>query len=475
MKIKKIKIKNFRLFNNDTPFIIENINIPNGADEGSGITVFVGENGCGKTTLLEAISLPLLSYKADAFQLSDYNNPNEKTIIEVFSESDFSVNKIIKGKFFSKGFIFEAGVRARATRAYLSSIIVTDQKFIKAEGQTKPTDGSPDLRINVNNPFSGQRFNENDIIYLDKNRTFQTRSGVYNSTRFDRLMEDFDYQNIKGQKTIPDLNEDINIKVAIDIENDFFDSAIDKFKTFSGIDLSLNFLDNWKPYNKAFFGFKKENNQLINLNMLGSGYEMIFALIYSYYLSLQSGKQLTLLIDEPELHLHPSLQQVFVKFLIEISKNVQIIMTSQSPLFVKQLLANSKVKVYIVKLNDQNESILVNMNQRVLPYLSANEINYLAFNLASEEYHNELYGSIQENKQLYTLNLMDDYLEQRGIPKNKNWLKLTNGIPSAPLQVTLSTYIRNSIHHPENSHNAKFTQSELSQSIEQLFNLWPLT
>ena len=75
---------------------------------------------------------------------------------------------------------------------------------------------------------------------------------------------------------------------------------------------------------------------------------MIFSLIYSYYLSTQSGKQLILLIDEPELHLHPSLQFEFVKFLLEISKDVQIILTSQSPLFVKQLLTNSKVKTLLL-------------------------------------------------------------------------------------------------------------------------------
>jgi len=476
MKIKKLTINNFRLFNHTTPFVIDNINIPNGTDAGSGITVFVGENGCGKTTILEAIALPLLSYKADSFQLSDFNNPNERTSIEILSQDNFEVKGTMpRGSFLSKGFIFEAGIRSRGNRAYLSSVVVSDQKFIKADGQTSPTDSSPDLRVSVNNPFSGQRFNENDIIYLDRNRTFQTRSGTYSPTRFDRLMEDFDYQYIKAEEAISDLNPRLEETIGRNVENEFLSNAIQKFEMMTGITISLNYIDNWKPFNKAFFAEKKDNNQLINLNMFGSGYEMIFALLYSFYLSTQSGKQLILLIDEPELHLHPSLQFKFVEFLLEISKDVQIILTSQSPLFVKQLLTNSNVKTLIVKLNDQDEPELVNMNARVLPFLSASEINYLAFGLPSEEYHNELYGYIQEIRQAYRQNEMEAYLTQRQLIQNKNWIKISGGNAQTPVNVTLPTYIRNSIHHPENTLNTKYTLEELTESTEKLYNLWPIT
>ena len=48
MFIKKITIKNFRLFPSDKDFEIDNINTPDGTNEGSGLNVFVGENGSGK-------------------------------------------------------------------------------------------------------------------------------------------------------------------------------------------------------------------------------------------------------------------------------------------------------------------------------------------------------------------------------------------------------------------------------------------
>ena len=48
MFLKKIDIENFRLF--DKNFIVDNFNIPDNTKEGSGLTLIVGENGCGKTS-----------------------------------------------------------------------------------------------------------------------------------------------------------------------------------------------------------------------------------------------------------------------------------------------------------------------------------------------------------------------------------------------------------------------------------------
>ena len=477
MKIKKIAIKNFRLFESDNTFEVDNINIPDQQNMGSGITVFVGENGCGKTSLLDALALPLLSYKADNFSINDFNNPNEKTLIEIFSDSYFSVDGTMpKGSFNSKGFLFEAGIRARDNKAYLSSIVVSDQKFIKADGQEKPKDGSPDLRVNVNNPFKGQRFSENDILFLDKNRTFQIRSGTYNITRFDRLMEDFDYQYIKNQESVNDLNDNLDGAVKKGIENEFIGKAITKFKELSGSEIKLSFIENWRPFKKSFFSEKRENNLQVNLNMLGSGYEMIFSLVYSFYLSQQSGRQLILFIDEPELHLHPSLQRDFVNFLLEISKKTQIILTSQSPLFIKQLSYNENVKIFIFQKNNGKPE-LVSMEKRSLPFVSANEINYLAFKLPTIEFHNELYGFIQtkainENEENYTENNFDSFLQSKELPIYRNpWIKLKKDGTTVSNNRTTQTYIRNFIHHPENDHNEKYSDEELKISIEQMISL----
>ncbi len=458
MFIKKVKVQNFRLFKAGQQFVVDKINIPDLANEGSGLTVFVGENGCGKTSLLDAIALSLLSYKADEFSLQDFEDPKERVLIEVLADSDFQVKSTMpRGSFPSKGFSFEASVRSIDNKAYLSSVVVSDQKFIRANGADKPADNSPDLRVNVNNPFMGRRFNENDFLFLDKNRLYQTRTGMYNPTRFDRLMEDFNFQYLKDKNSVKDLSGALD-SIKSGIENEFLKKAIGKFKELSGSTIRLNFIDNWLPFGKCFFAEKKENNQQVPLNMIGSGYEMIFALLYSFYLSQQSGKQLVVLIDELELHLHPSLQEKFVSLLLEFSKTAQIIMTTHSPLAVKQLLLNSYVNVKVFLKNDGAVQVAP-IEERVLPFVSANEINFLAFGLATEEYHNELYEELKyqkgEGKRIKQFDI--DYFQgEEREAANSPWM-------GNPNEVSIHTYLRNQIHHPRD--NGKPNPTKLLDSI----------
>ncbi len=475
MFIKKISIKNFRIFSAKEVFELDDLNVPDSKNEGSGVNLFVGENGCGKSSLLEAFSLPLLSYKAEGFSLKDFSDPFQKANICVYSKEDFEYNGTMpNAKYNGKGFAFEAGVRSRNTKSYLSSIVVNDQKYIRADGTNKPKDGQPDLRVNVNNPWSGARFNENDFLYLDENRTYQIRSGTYNPTRFDRLMEDFDYQYLKQKNNPIDCNEKLK-EISNNIENEFFKRAVDKFKEVSGESISLSHINNWQPHNKSFLNVEKPNKQQIPLNALGSGYEMFFSLLYSFYLSQQNKKDLIILIDEPELHLHPKLQANLVKILLEFSKTAQIFLTTHSPLFVKQLMINEKVLVNCIKKKDDKINISKPEN-KVLPYISANEINYIAFGLATVEYHNELYGSVKEKAILeYEKNISEEtfekYLTDRMIPQDQTYIRLKKDGSTEKQTRTLPTKIRNMIHHPENKHNKIFTESELRKSIDLLIGL----
>lgn len=464
MFIKSIQIKNYKLFSPDEFFEISDLNIPDGQNKGSGMTIFVGENGCGKSTLLDAFAMPYVSYKTDSFSLSDINNPNEKVEINILTNEVYTYKGTMpKVEYQGKGFSFLGGVRSRGTSGYLASMVVTDQKYIKADGETKPQDNAPDLRLSVNNPWSGSRFSEIEYLILDKNRTFQTRKGTYNDTRFDRIMENLNYQYIQKENNPTNCNE--SLKDVKNIENKGvivgINEAITKFLEISGNQLKLKLIDNWKPFSNAFFGTDKENLQSIPLNQLGSGYEMIFSLIYSYYLSKRSNKKLIVLIDEPELHLHPKLQSDFIELLSEFSKDSQIILTTHSPLFIKQSMSNSCVQVRILT-KTENSVLVANPELAVLPYLSANEVHFIAFNLATEEYHNELYERLMQLKA--TNNKIKDFdisffQTEKGEPKNSPWMKYQN-------EVSIHTFIRNQIHH--RADNGKAEYENLKASIEKM-------
>ncbi len=462
MYISKVLLKNYRIFKSDKEYKIDDINIPNMKNNGSGITVIAGENGCGKTTILDAIASSMLEYKADLFDIKDMNNINENTEIKVYADKPFKVAGTFPNTEYEfKGISFIGGIRGKGNKSYLQSMVVHDQIFLKVNLEDKPKDGSPDLRLNVNNPFSGKRFNDTDVVYLDRNRMFQTKSGTYNETKFDRLMEDFNYQYNKKSNNIEDLNVYLskNVKKG-KVENTFLAEAIKKFEEISEYKIQLDFIDNYQPFNNACFVTRKDNNQQILLSRIGSGYEMIFSLLYSYYLSKQNGKNMITLIDEPELHLHPKIQEKFIEFLIDISKETQVIITTHSPILIKQLLENNYVKVLILNKDITYSKI----GQKKLSYNSANEINYLAFNLVTEEYHNELY---EEIKNRYGANFGIKDFDKQFFISNKGENKAYPW-KGAPNEVSLHTYIRNQIHHQAD--NGKVTLKDLETSINIMRN-----
>lgn len=92
------------------------------------------------------------------------------------------------------------------------------------------------------------------------------------------------------------------------------------------------------------------------------------------------------------------------------------------------------------------------------------EINFMAYDMATVEYHNELYGWLQEHHKLAG----ETFLGTNGVQKTKDWTKEQAGKKQVAYKVTLCAYVRNSIHDPENKHNMRFMEAELMESISTL-------
>ncbi len=202
-----------------------------------------------------------------------------------------------------------------------------------------------------------------------------------------------------------------------------------------------------------------DNN--IPINKRGSGVKRLILLNF-FRAEVERRKQEILAtntiyaIEEPETSQHPQHQTKLIKAFKDLSNldKTQIILTTHSPSIVKVLNFNN---LRLIKFTNKQEIISVDPGN--LPYPSLNEVNFLAFNDANDEYHNELYGYIEGELKL------SDYKKGKNEIK---YIKITkNGVEKIELKI-LSEYIRHQIHHPENKRNSRFTIDQLYQSISDM-------
>ena len=165
-----------------------------------------------------------------------------------------------------------------------------------------------------------------------------------------------------------------------------------------------------------------------------------------------------LLLDEPDLHLHPQAQADLLRELIGITQGLN----RESVLFFATHSNHMIDKEHIERcykffkiLGDTEieraDSGLLN---------SYAEVNYSVFEVAGNDYHNELYGYLESTD--------EGKAKLDGLPKNKKWY---NTKFEKDESVSWSKYIRNSIHHPENKQNKGYEDDDLRRSIETMQNL----
>ena len=106
-------------------------------------------------------------------------------------------------------------------------------------------------------------------------------------------------------------------------------------------------------------------NDILNC---GTGYQsmVILSILETYVQISQSNTQYILLIEEPEVYLHPKLQRRMIDTLLKISEKNQVIFTSHSPITVSKLASNN---VKIVEKNNGEAKVLPISPKRVIDEL----------------------------------------------------------------------------------------------------------
>lgn len=180
-------------------------------------------------------------------------------------------------------------------------------------------------------------------------------------------------------------------------------------------------------------------------------------------------------IEEPETSQHKEHQRILMTALVNLSQqaNTQVVITTHSADIVKSLGFDN---IRLILNNDHGTKDIYQVQQQILPSPSLNEVNYLAFGDLSWEYHNELYGYLQakamdENNDNIQEKYFDPWLQSKGCNTMKSWTRIKRDGTQETFNVTIQTYIRNFIHHPENTNNGVFSNSELQASIEKMIEI----
>lgn len=189
------------------------------------------------------------------------------------------------------------------------------------------------------------------------------------------------------------------IKYNMDYDQDYINEC---YQDIPIEDYAEELLYKWKELLEDF----NQNGKHIPISHRGAGVKKVCALYYHIMQSMMRTNEIDYVfaIDEPELSLHPAQQRKMMQILKRISEkkeweNIQIIIATHSPYIVNEV--NTK-DIFILKHKvDANGNALPEIEPHPLDasvlktYNSLAEINYIAFDLASEEFHQELYGQIE--------------------------------------------------------------------------------
>ena len=489
--IKKLSIKNFRGIEEVKDLEVDRFNI------------FIGDNGTSKTSTLEAIHFCFSpSFLSGRIKHTDFPNGNDNPI-EIICELSQSVKAAIPDGYTEQEItcdkvLLQIKKRERKTAGKVFSDLVTLNHILLPDFPKNKDGWSIKRKNNSDFNFTERSLGINQVrteelprsFFFNKERDRQTQKG-YNSS-FSTIIDDLNWRfsrSIRKESEETGNPAEILSKIsslASEIADKVEFNRYEVFKEFNGRtkafgieEINLAILDSIAPFESAFLSSNKDILDL-PIKYLGSGIEMIISLLFLETLASMSKEKLLILIDEPELHLHPRLQEQLADYLWKISSKEdghQIFVTTHSPVFFKNCVGKSGVKTFITNREENTKKILINemtLANGLFPWSpSWGEINYFAYKYPTIEFHDELYGYIQEKTKKHSEREIDDYFSQCGIDKTKQWIREIKGKPQTSVNVTLPVFIRNKIHHPENNSMklVNYTQDELKQSIEFLIKV----
>ena len=175
------------------------------------------------------------------------------------------------------------------------------------------------------------------------------------------------------------------------------------------------------------------NNRVRPINT-GSGYSFLLPIVIACLgIILLDDEKPTIIIENPEIFLHPEAQKHLMKFLIFCKKFVQIIIETHSEHIIKNTIENCKkdTQILVVRKNNNFTEVLP-FSGKEFKTDSYLEVIYKSFGIVVPEFHILLYGLVQQ-KFNFLNNLFESSLSQLD-----NYLR---GFPNADIKVWKNEHI----------------------------------
>ena len=393
MKIKNIKLKNFRCFEELVIELNERCN------------VIVGVNGAGKSTILDALAISIGTYFAKIpttyslpIQKEDVLRKSYLTGSIISTEYQFPV--VISTEGIANGEFIEwsrelNGLKNKTTVKNASNLI--EVGHIQ---QQNIQNGVTDTTLPIFAYYGTGR------LYKKKNNRI-TKLGIKKSSRLDgytdalslgtnekqllRWFEDMTLIKIQEDREIPELK---TVKTAI--ENCF------EIGNKDVSDVSINYSVKSKDIEVSY----RKNNEIekLPLHMFSDGIRITLTMVADIATRMAKlNPQLldnvletpgVILIDEIDMHLHPSWQSRIITSLLETFTNIQIITTTHSPIVISnikseylRILKNNEIMNPSTNYNRELDDIVNNiMETDYRPEEVRNLINQINQNIDNGEF-----------------------------------------------------------------------------------------
>lgn len=293
MKIKSLKIQNHYLFkNNEVKFFNEN-------NEMLKTIILSGVNGSGKTILLELIYNVLLS---------EINGQDTEIMLDIDNDEKELIKRTLGGLLEDNKYFNVAKIDKMVFTPYEWK---RDKKEIPRIVFLPTEINFSNLEVKTRNYTPTENFS----FYIDQDKINDVPSYLVSLVN----TEIFKYEDLPIKEAVKKICDEIN-------------------SIFNLLDMDIEMVGVNKDSNNMPL-FKNKFGAEFDINSLSSGEKQLF--LRAMTLKMLNINNSVILIDEPEISLHPKWQQKIVKVYKGIGENNQIIIATHSPHIVSSVKSES--------------------------------------------------------------------------------------------------------------------------------------